>query len=136
MHAQLVEHRQVKIRERRTGGIAKMTSPLELASSATHEQDREVVRIVRVAVTHAGAVDERGVVEQRAVAVGGRLQPVEEISEQARVKTVDLQELRQLVRIVLVVGNRVVRIGHPISGYCRPVNSRPSMNVTTRVRSA
>src|SRR5438477_5344140 len=106
MHAQLVEHRQMQIRQRRTGGIAKMTPARELAGSATHQQDREVVRIVRVAVTHAGAVDERDMIEQGTVAVGSRVQPVQEVPEQARVKAVDLQELRQLLWIVLVVGKR------------------------------
>ena len=77
-HAQLVEQRQVQIRQRRAfGGIAEVTSALQLAGAAAGQQDRQVVRIVRVAVAHAGAVDQRDVIEQRAVAVGRRLQLLE-----------------------------------------------------------
>ena len=55
-------------------------------------------------------------VEQRAVAVGRRLEPVQEVPEQRRVVRVDAGQLVELVGVVLVVRRRVVRLGHPDLG--------------------
>ena len=48
--------------------------PLRLPGAAAGQNDRDVDRRVAVAVGDAGAVHQRHVVEQRAVAVGRRLQ--------------------------------------------------------------
>ena len=53
------------------------------APSADHEE-RQVDVCVRVRIAQAGAVEEQRVIEQRAVAVGRRLQLVEEPGEQLR----------------------------------------------------
>ena len=51
-------------------------------------------------------------VEQRAVAFRRGLQLLQEVGEQRHVERVDLGHLRDLLRIVAVVRERMVRIGH------------------------
>ena len=51
-------------------------------------------------------------IEQRAVAVGRRFSFSSEVREQLDVIRVDLRGLCELHRIVLVVRDRVVRLGH------------------------
>jgi hypothetical protein len=67
---------------------------------------------VQITVADAAAVQDQGVIEQRAVAVRRRAQPVEEVSEQADVVRVDLGVLLDLVRRIPMMRDRVVRIGY------------------------
>ena len=89
-----------------------MTSTFDLTASAPRHQDRKVQRVVRIAVTHAGAVDDRRMVQQGTIAIGRRSQLVEELCEQADVIGIDLDQLRKTCRVVLMMRNRVVRIGN------------------------
>ena len=68
--------------------------------------------VVTVAVAVAGAVDDHRVVEQVAVAFLDGLQAVEEVGQLGGVEDVDVFDLRQLHRIVAVVGDAVVAVAH------------------------
>ena len=59
-----------------------------------------------------GAVHHRHVIQQRAVAVGRRLQLPEQPGEHLHVIGVDLGDLRDLLRFLLMVRDRVMRVGH------------------------
>ena len=67
--------------------------------------------VVDVGVAHAAAVEVERVIEQRAVAVRRGFQLCEELGEQRDVELVDLRHLGDFLRIVAVVGKRVMRIG-------------------------
>src|SRR5439155_3467300 len=59
---------------------------------------------------HAAAVHDRHVIQERAVAVGCRSQPLEEIRELDRVVRVHARQLRDLHGIVLVVRRRMMSL--------------------------
>ena len=71
---------------------------------------------MQVAVAHAAAVENHHLVQQRGVAVRGLPQPVEVVSEKLSVIAADLGQLGQAFGLVLVVRQRVVRVGHPDLG--------------------
>ena len=106
----------MQVRHRRRVGAPHVAPAVEGAGPAAREQDGQVLGRVPVAVAEAAAVEQRHVVEQRAVAVGRRLEPVQEVREQRRVVGVDAGQLVQLVGVVLVVRRGVVRLGHPDLG--------------------
>ena len=82
------------------------------AACAADQRDRQVVVEVRVAVADAGAVEEQRVVEHRAVALAASPASfVDEIRELPEVVLVDLVQPLELGRLVLVVRQRVVRVG-------------------------
>ena len=63
---------------------------------------------MQIAITDPGAGEENRVVEHRAVAIRHSLQLVEEVGEHLDVIGVDLRERLELIRVVLVVRDRVV----------------------------
>lgn len=67
--------------------------------------------IVEVGIAHPAPVEVKRVVEERAVPLGRGLQLPDELGEQRDVECVDLGHLRDLVGVVPVVGERMVRIG-------------------------
>ena len=89
-----------------------MAVPLEPARAAADQQDRQVVVRVLVPVAHAAAVEERRVIQEVAVAVGRRPEPLEEAGEELQMVRVDLGFLGDLFRNAVVVRDRVVSIGH------------------------
>src|SRR5262245_65574916 len=66
---------------------------------------------VEVAVADAAAVYDQRMVEQIAVAVGRRFQPLQQIAEELDVLLVDLRYLGDLFRVVLVVSEVVMPVG-------------------------
>ena len=58
------------------------------------------------------AVHHRHVIEERAIAVGRRLQALEVVREHLHVVRVDLRHLLDLLHLAGVVRNRVMRVGH------------------------
>ena len=112
MHAHLVEQRQVEIRQRRRILESDVPAALEARASPAGHHDRQVRVIVDVGIAHAAAQQIERVVEQRAVAIGRRLQLLDQIREQRHVVRVDLGELDQLLGIVHVVRHRMMRLGH------------------------
>ncbi len=64
-----------------------------------------------VAFAHAAAVQDHRVIEQRSVAVGRGRELVQELREQRDVTGVELDEIRDLLRVVAVMRHGVVRLG-------------------------
>ena len=90
-----------------------MTPALELASSSTGHDDRQIRVVVDVGIAHSAAKHVERVVEQRPIAVRRLVQLLDEIRKQRHVMGVDLGQLDQLFRIVGVMRDRVMRLGHP-----------------------
>ena len=67
---------------------------------------------VAVTVADRAAVDDHRVVEQRAVAVGGGPELLDEVSEQLQVVRVDAGDLLHELRVAAMVGERMVRVGN------------------------
>ena len=89
-----------------------MPAALQARRGAARDQDRKVLVIVQAGIAHAASVQVDGVIEERAVAIGSRLHPLEELREQRHVERVDLGDLRHLFRIVAVMARGMVRVGH------------------------
>src|SRR3974377_2215565 len=70
LEARLVQQREVQIGNRRSFGQLDLPSPLERAGAAADQDGRQRIIAVQVAVGHVGAVEQHGVIQQRAFAVG------------------------------------------------------------------
>src|SRR6266508_1797592 len=109
-HAHLVHEAHEQIGHRRAFRILQVPSALDLpGAAARHDQWQCRVRM-DIAVAQAAAVEDEGMIEQRAVAVGNGAQLVEEFSKQLRVVSVDLRDLLQPLGVVLVMRGRVMGI--------------------------
>src|SRR6185503_1412881 len=110
-------HHLVELRDRGNRALLRelacldVVAALEAPARVAGEQHRQIQMVVHVAVAHAAAVDEQRVLEQVAVAVGRVLQPLQELGEQAHVVRVDLRFLLHLLRVVVVVRDRVMTVG-------------------------
>src|SRR5436190_22832946 len=111
-NADFVKQRQVKIRERRRLRELDMTSAFHSARGTASNDDGQVRMIMQIRVSHATAVEEQRMIEQRTAAVLSRFQFRDELSEQRDVKLIDLGHLRDLFGIVAVMGERMMRVGH------------------------
>src|SRR5687767_8416739 len=76
-YAGLVEHRDQQVGHRRVIRIPQVTPALHPARRAADDEVRQREVIVGVAVAHVAAVEQHGVVEDRAVAVRYVLQLLE-----------------------------------------------------------
>src|SRR5918994_124242 len=103
----LVGNRQQQVR----CGIAleHQVTPAGHELFSTNQHERQVRMIVRVALAHPGAVEEDAVVEQRAIAVRCVPQLLEIRREKAYVIGVELDDVLDLDRVALVMGERVMR---------------------------
>ena len=72
---------------------------------------RQRIARVLIRIAHAAAVEDQRVIEQRAVAVGRRVQLLQELGEQLDVVGVDLGDLGDVLRVVAVVRDRMVLLG-------------------------
>ena len=79
----MIEHRDVKVAQRRAFGTGDVAAGLEPPASATRKDDGQVGGIVSVAVGHAGAEQHHAVVQQRAFAFLDRGQLVLRRAESA-----------------------------------------------------
>src|ERR1043166_7958176 len=82
--ADLVEDRQEEICHRRIERVLQVAARRELTSKLSREKAVQIRMAMQVAVAHATAVENQRVIEQRAVTIRRRLQPLEEASEQLR----------------------------------------------------
>src|SRR5437763_13492845 len=78
-NADSVEQGQVQIRERRRLDVLDVAAAANLPGSAAGDDNRQVYVVVNVGITHAAAVQIQRMVEQCAVAIGDRGQPLEEV---------------------------------------------------------
>src|SRR5262249_15066709 len=111
-YVHLVHERDEQVGHHRLLGVVEMTPALDASRAAADEHQRQVVARVPLAVRNAGAVQNRRVIEQRAVAVRRRTQLRQILREQLRVVAVDLRHLRDELGDVVVMRQRVVRLGH------------------------
>src|SRR6185295_17785687 len=107
LHLQAVHHRQEEAVERLALHLQEAAAR-DRAAALAGEQDGQVVVVVAVAVGQRAAVDDHGVVEDRALLLLDRLQLLEEAGEELDVVLVDLLDLLELVLVARVVGQRVV----------------------------
>ena len=117
LHAELVHQGQVQIRQ---GNILQVRMPpaLEIPRAASRQHERNVHRRMRVTVRDPGPVNHGYVVHQRAIAVARGAQLVEQIREHLHVIRVDLRRFRNLLGLVLMVRDRMVRVGHADLRIC------------------
>ena len=93
----------MEVRQRRFVREPQVTATLDLTGPTARQQDRQIVMEVCVAVAHAGAIHEEGMVQQRAIAVCGRTESLQEMREHLHVIRVDLRQLFQMVGTFLVM---------------------------------
>ena len=86
--------------------------PLILPIAPPASKRRQIVVLMAIAVAQAAAVDDHRVIQQRALAVLGRLHLAEEVAQHLDVVLVDLLKPLDLGRVVEVVRQAVVRVGH------------------------
>ncbi len=84
-----------------------MTTALEVTTSATGQDQRQIPRVVFVAVAHAATEQHECAVEQGPVALWNRLKPVQEIGHHGGVIGVDFRLVGNLLRVVAVVRDGV-----------------------------
>src|SRR6266511_145062 len=103
IHTKHVQHAQHRIRHRRPVWRVDVQVAFQLARRVTGKKQRAPFVIVNVGVPHRRTIYDQAVIEQRAVAVGCRLQLLEEVRDQAHVILVDGVELQNAVFPFLVV---------------------------------
>src|SRR5262245_31781543 len=131
MHAEFFKQREVNVRQRCRICVVDVSSAL-----VTSGDDKRQIRvIVHVRVTKAAANDVNRMIQKRAVTIGRGFQFSEEVCEERYVKRVDLRELRQLFRIVRVMGYRMVRLEYsdlrigPGAGFARHLKGGDACDV-------
>ena len=92
--------------------VAQVPAAAELPRPSPRQQDGEVLDVVQVAVAHAAPVEQHQLIEQRGVPVRRRLQSAQVVRQQLRVIGAHARQLRQALRVVLVVRQGVVRVRH------------------------
>src|SRR5215831_16515681 len=80
-----------------------MQTTFERAAGMSGKEYRHTLMVVQVRVAHRRTVKDQTVIEQRAVAVWGLLQLVQEIRNHADVIFVDRRELRDSLLILVVM---------------------------------
>src|SRR5580704_5757808 len=102
-NATLIEHGQQQVRNRRVIVVAQVPATLELSASAASHQIRQREMIMQIAVAHVAAEENDRIVQQIAVAIRRALQLPEEARKQRDVIVLDLHQLLDLFRQVLVM---------------------------------
>ena len=88
---------------RRLRRILDVAAARESAARTARQHCRQLRVRMKVAVADAAAVHEQRVIQQRAIAVRRRLEPIQEIREQAHVIRIDLRVPGDFVWHVAVV---------------------------------
>src|SRR6185295_15312517 len=94
----LVHQRHEQVRHGWFARILNMPATLEPAGASAHHEKRQTVARMLRAVGNAGAVQDRHMIQQRAIAVGRRAKFRQILREQLRVIAVDLRHLRNQLR--------------------------------------
>src|SRR5882724_3293382 len=100
LQPRLVQQREVQIANRRAHGQIDMASPLECAVAAADQDVRQRIIAVQVAVAHVGAVEQHGVIQQRAFAIGGGGEFRDELREPLHVIALNLDQLFKPIDII------------------------------------
>src|SRR6516165_6165028 len=111
--AVLIRNSRPETTYRRTRGNRYVAMALAHAPcAAAYGNNRQRVRRVRIRVPHAGAVEDERMIQDRSTSVFGRSQFLEKLRKQAGVVDIDLNDGRNLLRIVLVMRHAVMLLGH------------------------
>ena len=89
-----------------------MAIALQPAGCAARDDDGQGIVIVLIAVAHAAAVEDHGMIEQRAVAVCGRTQFLDEVRQQAGVVAVDQGELIHVRAVIRMMRRHMEPVAH------------------------
>ena len=87
-----------------------MLSTLDPGSPAGDKQERQIRIEVQIPVAQRAAVKDKRLIEQRAIAVRRGTQLVEVIGQHLRMEDVDLNDLRDLLAIALVMRHGMMGI--------------------------
>ena len=90
----------MQIANRRALRRLDLPSPLERAGAAADQDVRQRIIAVHVAVAHVGAVEQHGVIQQRAFAVGCGGKFRDEIREPLHVIALNLDQLFKPIDII------------------------------------
>src|SRR5262245_32204968 len=107
-HAQLLQQREVQIRERGTLRIANVAGAPDPRGFATNHRDRQIVVEVRVAIADPRPVEEQRVIEHRGVAFTHRRQFFHKIRKLLNVVLVDLVQAFELGGLILMMRERMM----------------------------
>ena len=114
-----------------------MTAALQLTRSAAGQEDRQRIVIVLVAVAQGAAIENQRMIEQRAVAVGRRLQLFEEVGQDIHVVAVENARSDPCSLRLFEWCDALWNPSRtPLFGYTVPLVSREYSNVEMRVISA
>src|ERR1700730_8415455 len=100
LQTRLVQQREVQIGNRRAFGQLDLPSSLERAGAAADQDVRQRIITVQVAVGHVGAVEQHGVIQQRAFAVGCGGEFRDEIREPLQGIALNLDQLFKPIEII------------------------------------
>src|ERR1051325_5905518 len=112
MNTEPIEQGEVEVRQVRGLFVPDVPAALQAGCSAACDEDRKVFVIVKAGITHAAAVQVNRVIEERAATVGSGLHSLQKIGKQRNMMLVDLGDFRYLDRIVAVMADRMMRVGH------------------------
>src|SRR6058998_316243 len=82
VHADFVEQRQVKVRQRPGFVVLDVTSAFHSGCGATGDKDRQIRVVMDVRIADAAAVEIKRMIEERAVSFRRRFQLLEKFGEQ------------------------------------------------------
>ena len=80
-----------------------MSSGPNRSTTASRQNQGQIVMLMPISVSEASAVNDHAVVEQRPVSLGDRFQTFQQVSELMHVKPVDLTDLHLLCLIALMM---------------------------------
>src|SRR6185503_8395650 len=111
LDAERLGHADQEVGIRRQRSANDVSAAFHRSSGATDEQRRQQVRRMDVSIAHAAAVQDQGLIEQRAVTVRSGAKSLDEFRKQRQMVGVDLGVRLDRLRPVTVMGDRVVRLG-------------------------
>src|SRR3984957_8274454 len=100
LQTRLVQQREVQIGNRRAFGQLDLPSTLERAGGAADQESRQRIIAVQVAVGHVGAVEQHGVIQERAFSVGCGGEFRDELREPLHVIALNLDQLFKPIDII------------------------------------
>src|SRR4030095_741597 len=80
--AGLIENRQQQIRHRHVVFIRVVMTRLDLPAEIAREQAGQIEMTVQIAVSHSATEQREAMIQQGSIAIGGVLQPREEVIQQ------------------------------------------------------
>jgi len=108
LRARATQHADVQVGHRRL----LVADEMPTAAPNAHREHGKIVVVVAIAVADAARVDDRRRIEQRAGTRLSRVQSLQERGEALDMESVDRADARELVRIVAVMAQVVMPLGH------------------------